>query len=153
MEGLTRETVITAAYDKRPKYGQHCVTMTFYIKGDKGVVQFVLYTGWYPRLIPTPDKPWQELTRTLKLEEHDHPLPADLGYHSPVPRYEGQSQMDNCKLLPEGKCYYGGSSLNAYRIFSIMVHEGGDKMWEALEEEYLNIFEARPQETQSSTSP
>ena len=112
MSDVKREFEITAAYDKRPKYGQHCVDMTFYVKGPKGTVQFKLFTGWYPRIIPTPDTLWQELCAPLQVEEHENPLPADLGYHSPVPMYEGQ-QLYDCTLLPEGKCYYDGSGLNA----------------------------------------
>lgn len=144
MSELKREFEISAAYDKRPKYGQHCAEFRFYVKGPKGAVQFVLFTGWYPSLIPTPDKDWRELSTVLKLGKHDAPMPADLGYHSPVPRYEDQSLMDPCHVLPEGKCYYDGSSLNASRIFSIMVHQGGDAMWKALEDYYAEVFAAQP---------
>lgn len=138
---LTRDFEIAAAYDKRPQYGQHCVDFRFYVKGPKGAVQFILYTGWYPHIIPKPGTDWQELSRPIHLSEHDNPMPADLGYHSPVPRYEGQEPMETCTVLPEGKCYYDGSTLNASRIFSIMVHEGGEAMWKALEEFYQEIFE------------
>lgn len=136
---LVREFVISAAYDKRPKYGQHCVDFTFFVKGPEGAVQFRLFTGWYLSLIPKPDAPWQELCKTLHLGENDSPMPADLGYHSPHPRYEGQTSM-SCTLLPSGECYYDGSSLNAYKIFSTMVHEGGEAMWAELEKYYASTF-------------
>jgi hypothetical protein len=137
---LTRELEIHPAYDKRPKYGQHCVEMCFYVKGPKGVVQFVLFTGWYPHIIPEPNTPWQKLCKPIHLQKLDNPMPADLGYHSRTPRYEGQSKM-NCSLLPEGECYFDGSSLNASRIFSLLVHEGGEAVWKALEEYYAETFE------------
>jgi hypothetical protein len=28
-------------------YGVHCMDLRCYLKGIKGVVQFILYTGWY----------------------------------------------------------------------------------------------------------
>ena len=140
MSDVKREFEITAAYDKRPKYGQHCVDMTFYVKGPKGVVQFKLFTGWYPSIIPTPEKDWRELYVHFDNTRSDAPMPADLGYHSPVPMYEGQQPYD-CTLLPEGKCYYDGSGLNANQIFSIMVHEGGEAMWKEIEKFYQEIFE------------
>lgn len=142
MSELIHEVEIRPAYDKRPQYGQHCVDMTFYVKGPKGAVQFVLYTGWYSGIIATPDKPWQELmVAHHPTREHlTEPLPADLGYHSPVPTYEGQSSRENCHVLPGGKCYYDGSGLNANRIFSIMVHEGGEAMWKALDQYYQETF-------------
>jgi hypothetical protein len=146
---LIREFEIAAAYDKRVesggRYGQHCVDFRFYLKGPKGVVQFILCTGWSKAIIATPEKPWQELGVVRTRNNPDvlwDPMPADLGYHSPVPRYEDQTAMD-CHILPEGKCYYDGSGLNANRIFSLMVHEGGEAMWKALERYYRELFEER----------
>ena len=142
-ETLTRKLEISPAYDKRPKYGQHCVDMRWLVQGRHGSVQFLLFTGWYPAIIPTPDKRWQELTGVIRLGPHDAPMAADLGYHSRVPRYEDQMLMDKeCPYLePPGPCYYDGSGLNARRIFSILVHKGGEAVWEALEEYYRKTFE------------
>jgi hypothetical protein len=143
---LERKFEIHPAYDKRPKYGQHCVEFLFYVKGLKGAVQFLLFTGWYPHLIPTPETDWRELTMPLHIAEHDNPMPADLGYHSPVPRYEGQKpQTKECAILG-GPCYYDGSILNASRIFSIMLHQGGEAMWNELENYYRETFEAEEKE-------
>jgi len=49
---LTREIKFSPAYDKRDpdpskNYGIHGVTITFLLKGEKGAVQFVLYTNWH----------------------------------------------------------------------------------------------------------
>ena len=138
---LTRELVIYPAYDHRPEGGgQHGVEMRWYVRGPKGVIQFVLYTGWPKSIIATPDTPWDELYSSLDKGTVHDPLPADLGYHSHVPMYEGQELMDNkCQILG-GPCYYDGSGLNANRIFSILVHEGGEAVWAALEKEYAQRF-------------
>lgn len=141
---LTHEFFIYPAYDKRPEYGQHCVDMLWLVKGPLGVVQFRLFTGWYPDIIGKPDLPWQELSANKKryADRLDMPMPADIGYHSPKPMYEGQSDME-CSLLPGGHCYYDGSSLNADRYFAILVHEGGEALWKALDAYYHERFETK----------
>lgn len=144
MTDLTREFTVYPAYDKRrSNHGQHCVDMLWLVKGPLGAVQFRLYTGWYPDVIGKPTENWQELHASRKhhADPLNVPMPVDIGYHSPKPMYEGQSQMEHCDLLPEGKCYYDGSSLNADRYFAILVHEGGDALWKALEEYYHERFE------------
>lgn len=134
-----RELVIKPGYDRRAEgNGQHCVDMIWYLKGEKGIIQFVLYTGWYASIIPQPGTDWTLMH--VKQEDWMKVLPADLGYHSPVPMYDDQGTMD-CTLLPGGKCYYDGSGLNANRIFSILVHQGGEAVWLELEEEYRLRFE------------
>ena len=144
MGDLKHEIVIRPACDKKAEgYGIHCAEMVWYVKGDKGAIQFVLYTGWYANTIGTPDLSWDALSASCCQHPHalGYPMPADLGYHSPVPRYEGQSPMsDKCTIL-DGPCYYDGSSLNAYKPFSILVHEGGDALWAYLDEYYRSTFE------------
>lgn len=139
---LKRELEITPGYDHRydgTNRGQHCATMRFLVKGDKGVVQFVVYSGWFPEMIAPPDKDWTEWSRPVNKRGVDAPMAADLGYHSPKPMYEGQEPMDHCDYLPQG-CYYDGSSLNGYRLLSLMVHQGGEAMWTALEDYYRETF-------------
>lgn len=147
---LERVFQVDPAYDKRPEYGQHCVDMRWYVKGPLGVVQFVLYTGWYADVIGKPDLGWQALATSKKRHADllDVPMPADVGYHSPKPMYEGQSPMGDCELLGR-PCYYDGSSLNAGRYFAILVHEGGEALWKALEEYYHERFEAREEKEAS----
>ena len=78
------------AFDKRhsdPKkdYGIHGVTMRFVVKGPLGAVQFVLYTNWQlPHVRAEFDR------RGCGKYCFNKPTPADLGYHSPKPRYDGQ---------------------------------------------------------------
>ena len=145
MASLERKFEVTPAYDKRSKgYGQGCATMTFYVIGEKGAIQFKLMTGWYPDTIKqtshTDWSDWGELD--IRREEHMVPMPMDLGYHSPTPRYESQTLMDeNCFLL-HGPCYYDGSGLNANKPFSILVHEGTEGLWKFLEMYYHDTFES-----------
>ena len=144
---LERRFEVTPAYDKQnadpaKNYGIGCATMGWYVIGPLGAIQFKLMTGWYPHIIKKTTfddwSDWGEMT--IHMREHDEPMPSDLGYHSPIPRYEGQTPMDSCSIL-NGPCYYDGSGLNASKPFSILVHEGGDRLWEFLEKYYHDTFE------------
>ena len=136
---IEKTVQFSAAYDKRDpdpnkNYGIHGVTIRFVYKGEKGATQFVLYTNWH---LP-------HVTEELRNKERFllEPLPADLGYHSPTPQYEGQTQMD-CDLLEGGVCYYDGSSLQADRVYKRLLEEGEDGVWAELEEEYKHRFETQ----------
>jgi len=141
MERIIR---FSPAWDKRnsdPKknYGVHGVELVFYLKGEKGTVQFLLYTNWY-------------LPHVTKEQKHSHwefddghfcpfkPFPADLGYHSPKPLYKGQEAIShNCELTG-GDCFYDGSTLNAERIFKALTEKGDAGVWEELEKYYQQTF-------------
>lgn len=146
MSELTRKFEVYPAYDKRGEgYGQHCVTMRWLVIGPKGAIQFVLYTGWYPDVIPQTRwddwSDWETLHVKHEASSSDLPMPCDLGYHSYVPHYEGQKPLtSHCHVLGDKPCFYDGSSLNAAKPFSILVHEGGEKLWEFLENYYRETF-------------
>ena len=130
---LRREVSMTPAFDKRDpnpskNYGIHGVDLRMYVIGARGAVQFVLYTDWH---LPHVD---EELRAKGSLIG---PTPADLGYHSPIPTYEGQENYahDDCHLLG-CRCYYDGSGLNAERIFDVLRSEGSDGVWRELEAYY-----------------
>lgn len=132
MEHITQ---INGAWDKRDKdpsknYGIHGVEMRFVLKGPEGAVQFLLYTGWH---LP-------EVTREIGQQK---PMPADLGYHSPTPRHEGQEQMNDgkgCEYLDGKPCYYDGSGCNAYGMWEVLLKEGSEGVWKALECVYSDLF-------------
>ena len=138
-----RKTIWRPAFDKRhpdPKknYGIHGVEVKWLLTGDKGAVQFVLYTGWN--------------TKGVRAERHDEPahapMPTDIGYHSPVPMYEGQTVIqEECPYLNDRPCYYDGSGLNAERYFDILTDKGEDALWKALEAYYRARFEGPPDAT------
>ena len=133
---------INPAFDKRnpdpsKNYGIHGVDMRFILKGDKGAVQFVLYTNWHLSHVQ------EELTNKCNSREYCFlkPMPADLGYHSLKPIYEGQEPMsDSCEYLDGKPCYYDGSGLSAIKIYDILVKEGDKGLWRELEEFYNDIF-------------
>ena len=139
---LLQEIVFKPAYDKRhsdPKknYGIHGVDMTWYLKGEEGTVQFVVYTGWHlPNVIEEQSKDssaWKVLSR---------PLPADIGYHSKVPQYSDQTCMDtDCDaIIGGGPCYYDGSTLGAEVGFQLLVREGSDAVWKWMDDYYKMTF-------------
>lgn len=149
---MTFERIVTMspAYDKRsadPKkdYGIHGVDLRMVLKGEMGAVQFLLYTNW---LLPHVTE-----ERVRKLERADDvrmevrcfwtPMPADLGYHSKTPHYEGQDALTKeCEYLDGAPCYYDGSSTNAERIYEVLLHKGSDGVWRELEEYYAELFPA-----------
>ena len=130
---LERRVEFSPAFDKRnpnpaKNYGIHGVDLRMYVVGPRGAVQFVLYTDWH---LPHVDEELRAKGARLA------PTPADLGYHSPIPTYEGQEDYsrDDCHLLG-GRCYYDGSGLNAERIYDVLLREGSDGVWRELEAYY-----------------
>lgn len=141
------------AYDKRSTtpskdYGIHGVDLRMVLKGDEGAVQFILYTNWYlPPVAEEMDNRILKESATGKFNKYSltslHPLPADLGYHSPKPMYEGQSIMsESCECLDGKPCYYDGSGLQAERIYEVLVKEGSEGVWRELEDYYNRLFES-----------
>ena len=144
---FTRTTTITPAFDKRHKdpskdYGIGCCDLRMVLVGPLGAVQFVAFTGWY-----LPQNFGDLLNREMDFfERHGFslslsPRGIDVGYHSPHAMYEGQEERD-CEVLPGGKCFYDGSSLRGDDWCKILVAEGSDAIWQSLEEEYRERFEA-----------
>lgn len=156
MSELERIVNIMQAYDGRPQcaeaypewrtpemkpganYGIVDCQLRMILKGPLGAVQFVVSTGWYPPHVYYDEQlRWGVVTT--------RPLGVDVGYHSPVPRYEGQEAMagpGECPYVPEGKpCYYDGSGLLADEwVHDILLRKGSDGIWEALEAEYRRLF-------------
>lgn len=141
---LTREIQISPAFDKRSKdpkkdYGIHGCELRFVLKGKDGAVQFVLYTNWQ-----LPHVTEEFITKPIKdnidLKVRFLPLPADLGYHSPIPQYKDQEPMGPCEYLDGKSCYYDGSGLAAEEVFKLMLKEGSDGVWKKLENYYKETF-------------
>lgn len=127
---MKKEITFEPAFDKRDadskkNYGVHGVTLRFVYGDEKGYVQFVLYTNWHlPEVTAERANMHYE---PIAGDAHwmERPLPADLGYHSPTPHYEGQTKMEHCDYL-KGGCYYDGSGLNAERIYHVLLREGSE---------------------------
>lgn len=130
------------AYDRRDpdplkNYGIHGVNLLFVLKGEKGAVQFLLFTNWY---LP-------HVRDELEAKRTDwtlfRPMPADLGYHSKIRLHEWNDekpQFDDCEWT-EGNCWYDGSGLNAEPVFQRLLREGDSGIWAALEDYYTSTFE------------
>jgi hypothetical protein len=134
---LARIVLFRPAYDKRDNdpqknYGIHGVELVFVLKGPAGAIQFVVLTDWQ---LP-------HVTKELEARGYvSTPMPADVGYHSPIPRYKGQSLIeDSCEWLDGKPCYYVGSGLQAYEVFEILRREGSDGVWRELERRYRELF-------------
>lgn len=142
---LVRSISFDPAYDRthtdpKKNYGIHGVAIRFILKGDLGAVQFVLSTSWQlpevtQRLMRRPYEPIGDDPHWM-----ERPRASDLGYHSPTPRYEGQTDMGReCHILGV-PCFYDGSTLNAQPVFERLLREGDAGVWAALEEYYTRTF-------------
>lgn len=145
MNDLERITEWLPAWDKtqdEKNYGIHGVECRWILKGPLGAVQFVIYTNWQlPHVTKSQLQRGLDLRDPITVKVLFCPLPADVGYHSPTPQYEGQPQMDDCPYLDGKPCYYDGSGLRAEDVFNeILLVKGGDAVWEYLEEEYRTVF-------------
>jgi len=135
---MERITSFTPAFDKRnpdpnKDYGIGSVTMRMIVKGKKGAIQFTVLTGWY---LPNVQK---EID--AKPRQFSNSRGADVGYHALEPQYEGQAQIsESCEYLDGKPCYYDGSGLRAEEWFSILISEGSDRIWQMLEEDYIERF-------------
>jgi hypothetical protein len=143
---MIKSITFAPAFDKRDpnpskNYGIHGVDLRMLFGDeDKGIIQFVVYTNWH-----LPEVTKELASRYYKPSGGDphwmeRPLPADIGYHSPTPRYDGQSKMNTCDCLKQGFCYYDGSSLAATDVFNILLREGSDGVWKELENRYNEMF-------------
>jgi hypothetical protein len=133
MSDLIRQLDIYPAYGKchtNPKknYGVADCRVRFLLRSQKNAVQFVLSSGWY---FPGILKEWKNTSP-------ERPLPIDLGYHSSTPRYESQTPMKECDVLPV--CYYDGSTLNASGVYKILLEEGSKGVWKYLEQYYYELW-------------
>jgi len=120
--------------DSSKNYGVGSCTIHFYCIGEKGAVQFVLGTDWFPEAAR------QHLSKFPPSRE-PKPRAWDLSYHSREPRYEGQSlAYENCSIL-NGPCYSDGSALMAEEWLEGFLNGGTEWLWPKLEEYYLSVFE------------
>ena len=119
-------------------HGRHGLNIRFVSKGEAGAVQFLLFTGWLPQYA----KP--SVIGSRDCEWGQYVLPADLGYHSKTPQYEGQkSSSFACEFCGDQPCYYDGSSLNANDAMYALVNGGDSALWDFLDAYYESTFNGR----------
>lgn len=121
----------------KTNYGIGGVDIHFVLKGSKGAMVFSLLTDWYP--------PHVQDEQQIKSQQHfiHKPFGSGVDYHSPKPRYEGQrASPGECKYVPKGcSCYCDGSSLLAQEwVDTILLKEGSEGVWKALEARYYEYF-------------
>ncbi len=100
---LQRKLDFHPGYDKRDpdpskNYGIHGMDMRFLLSGKIGTVQFVLFTNWMIASVRKEHDQFEKVSRFLT-----SPLPADVGYHSRVPQYDGQTPVRKTKIFPTKK--------------------------------------------------
>ena len=142
---IERITKIYPAWDRRDpnpskNYGIHGAELRMVLKGELGATQFVLYTNWHLPHVTEEllHRPYKD---ELDIKVRFLPLPADVGYHSPTPLYEGQAVCsDHCEYLDGKPCYYDGSGLFAEEVYKKLVEGGSDEVWKILEERYMELF-------------
>ena len=109
------------------------IIIRFLLKGDKGVVQFVVATDWYSK---------EEQAQRLPPYYETRPVGWDLGYHSRTPRYKDEKPfVDSCEFLDGAPCYYDGSGLAADDLRDKFLEGGDAVVWSELEAYYAHIFE------------
>lgn len=140
-ETLQRIVRFEKGFDKRSadptkNYGVRGMHIRFLLKGEKGAVQFLLYTDWMPKRT-VQEYAMQFPDSALKYQAN----PADIGYHAYVPQYEGATLItESCPELNGVPCYYDGSSLQAEYVYWAFVNEGEEAMWALLQERYDNLI-------------
>ena len=121
---------------KGGSHGRHGLNIRFVSKGDSGAVQFVLYSGWLPQNVQPSSIGSRHVDNWGSII-----MPAELGYHSKTPMYEGQSTIDNsCEFCGGLPCYYDGSGLNASDAMYSLVNGGDDALWNFLDAYYNSVF-------------
>lgn len=136
---FTRKIVFRPAFDKRDpnprkNYGIHGMEMCFQLIGDAGGITFTIYTNWHlPHVQAELDAKNPSGSKFPYLSHT--PTPAGVDGHWKTPAYEGQSEIDDCKITG-GKCYCDGSGLLAEDVFRLLVTEGEEAVWKFLETKY-----------------
>lgn len=113
---LTREIKFVPSHET--------MDIRFYLKGEKGVIQFCITTGWNHQM--------------TGFEEKVRSYAYDIGYHSPIPKYDDHKPMEKCKFYE--KCYYDGSSMYAHELFDKLIDYGDEYIWWKMEEFYNHHF-------------
>lgn len=131
---MSRSITMQPGYDHRSfgcDHGQHGMTVRFLMQGPLGAVQFVFYLL---DMVPGNFEFGNSKPNGVRSI-----MSVDLGYHSPVPIYENQRQMD-CDFILGGRCYYDGSGLDAGPVLEAFAEHGPHAVWAELARMYQGVF-------------
>lgn len=128
--------------DENPgnNYGIHGIDLWYILVGPHGAVQFAVS---FPIYLPhvENERDWSERHSFHRVHARE-PRGFDVGYHSPKPMYDDQTDM-KCDILG-GRCYYDGSGLTAdewaKEIFSVRGEVPEKTLWRKLGEYYCDRF-------------
>lgn len=139
----TRPPFNKTSKNPNKNYGVGSMLIWFIVKGAKGAIQFQLNTGGYLKEVACKWANEGKLTYSFNNEPMLGIIQGwDLGYHSPIPMYEGQSKMKDCDII-KGGCYYDGTSLGADKPLQIYIEKDEEGLWKFLEEIYEERFGER----------
>ena len=129
---MKKEIHFEPGYDKRSTgHGIHGMCIRFLLIGEKGVIQFLISTDWFPESVDR-----NKLTGLNDL----YPIPTDIGYHSLTPIYEGQKTYGECMYFDGRVCYYDDSRLQAIEVYKLLLRDGHEGVWKVLTEKYESLF-------------
>lgn len=113
--------------------GCHGLNMRWLLHGERGTIQFLVYTSWLPSWVSGDQYRSYEVADTVHA-----PSPADFGWHWDASLYDGDTATDDCQYRPGG-CHYDGSGLMAEPLFAALLTEGHEAVWRAMEERYAEL--------------
>lgn len=144
-----RKIVFTPAYDHTKTVkggGCHGVEMAFIVKSDKGAISFTLLTNW---MLPETYEHWG----VRGVTGQQTPMPSNLSIHS----YEPMSLAGDYIVVEAETCPYLDATgfckvisyQRAQQYFDLLVKDGDEAMWLALEKMYVAQF--HPEATSHAT--
>jgi hypothetical protein len=137
------------AFDKRnPDPSKNCgigaVRCIMVLKGNDRAVHFVFSTGMYlPETMQEYAKDGRLTPTKSSFSERyyimNSPMGYDVGYHDIKRHFKGQHvSKDNCDWIGR-PCYGDGSALQSDRFMDMLLRQGDEAIWTALEEEYKQL--------------
>jgi len=116
-------------------HGRRGLNIRFVVNGNRGAVQFLLYTDWLPQYVENLG------TRDVRDWGGKFMMPATLSYHGKRPQYEGQpSAVESCRFFDGEPCYHDGPTHNPNDAMYALVNGGDEALWAFLDAYYEYCF-------------
>jgi len=153
MTDFTREVRFEPGYDHRAedatkpwgtRRGCHGMNIRWLLHGPAGTIQFLIYSSWLPSWVG--DSTFGKTITVPPGEPVHPPMGADLGHHWDEATYEGEKGFDKCDVRPAGRCFNDGSGLRADDLLGVLLTEGHEAVWSAMEDDYRHYENRDAQE-------